>query len=124
MAFENLTGPKSLQASADLSAYQFRFVKLDSNAQLALNTTAGGRVLSVLQDKPTAQGEPGQICGPGSHTKIKAGGVIAAGGLIASSNEGKAVAATTGAHILGYNAGPVSADGDIITMVFQPDGTL
>lgn len=79
----------TFQASADLSTKQFYFVTLNSSKQIAV---AGSNVecLGVLQDKPSAQGNGGQVRVFGI-SKVQCGGSFNAGDKIASDASGKAV---------------------------------
>lgn len=128
MASDIIVGPISIPASANfnttfagLTSRQFTFQKVDTNGQLAA-PSSGGNVVGVLQDKPTAQGQPGQICGPGSVTKVVAAAAIAAGALVSTDSSGKAVTSTTGAEILGQALEAVSNANDIFRVRFMPMG--
>lgn len=123
MASETIVAPISVPASADLTSYQFRFMRMDSNGQLALPPIAGGPVIGVLQDTPNAQGRVGQICGPGSVTKVVAGASITKGYYIATDTNGKAVQAVSGNIILGQ-AEDSGSSGDRIRLRFMPLGRL
>ena len=123
MATDCILGPRSLPASGDLSTKQYLFMKIDTNGQLATNTTSGAWCPGVLQDKPTAQYQPGTICAPGSFTKITSAATLTAGQQIMSNNAGKAVAATSGSHILGIALEGASS-GDIFEILYQPMGKL
>lgn len=118
MATEIVLQRMSLPASADLSASQYHFTNINSSGQLAINTTAGGLVAGVLQDKPFAAGNPGNL-GIGGGTKIILGGTVAAGANIASSATGTAVTAATGNVILGICV-KGGAAGEIGEMIFNP----
>lgn len=123
MASDLIVGPKSIEASASLTAKQFYFIKIDTNGQLASVASTGGRSIGVLQDKPTAQGQPGQVCRPGDISKIVLGGTVAAGDFVMSDSNGKGVVCTSGSHILGQ-ALDGGDSGDIVRIVFQDMGEL
>jgi hypothetical protein len=82
----------SLPASADLSAYQFRFVEV-TTGELTLCDAAGDFAVGVLQDKPDAAGKQGEFVyfGP---TKMVAGEAISVGDLLTTDDEGRAVVCT------------------------------
>jgi len=123
MASDLIVGPKSIQANLAMTSYQFRFVRVVNSSgtgQLALPTN-GGLTIGVLQDKPTAQGEPGQVCRPGDITKIVLNYGGTAGDWVMSDANGKAVAAVSGAQVQGQLLDSGSA-GDIVRMVYQPLG--
>jgi hypothetical protein len=88
----------AISASADLSAHQFKLVTLDGSAELAL--AGAGVDCNVLIDKPDAQGVKGTILLNGIG-KVKAGGAISAGDMLASNASGLAVAAATTDMIFG-----------------------
>lgn len=122
MAYEaNLQSVAGLTASADLSAYQFRFVKVNGSGQVELNTTAGGICDGVLQDKPTAQTHSATVAFSGV-SKVVASTSINAGALIASTTVGKAVTATTGQTVLGRALEAAGADGDLISVLLNTNG--
>ncbi|MEM7806281.1 MAG: hypothetical protein AAF545_15330, partial [Pseudomonadota bacterium] len=110
----------TLEAGADLSAVQFHFVVIDSDAQISAAGN-GAAAVGVLQNKPAAAGRGASVA-VGGVTRVECGGTIAAGADIGSDANGNAVAATTGDTILGV-ATEGGASGEIIAMIFQPRGT-
>jgi hypothetical protein len=122
MASDSIWGPKSIPASADLRAYQFRFMRLDSNGQLAL-PHLGSFAITVLQDKPTAQGQPGQCCRPGDITKVYVATSLSQGDYVATDATGQAITCVTGDVILGQSLDTVTVNG-IARIVFQPMGKI
>jgi len=88
----------AIDASTDLSAHQFKLVTLDATPELAL--AGAGVDCNVLIDKPNAQGVKGTIL-LGGIGKVKAGGAISAGDLLASDAAGLAVVAATTNAICG-----------------------
>lgn len=121
MALEVLHGMKSIVATASFASKQYTFVTLDSNGQAA-TPSAGAGAVGVMQDKPAAS-DPGAVCGPGSITKVVAGGSFNAGDMVMTDGDGKAVVATTGSKVLGRATSSGSAN-KIATILFQPEGTL
>lgn len=119
MAFE-IVRMKSIKATSSLAASQYLFVKLDSNGQIVL-CGSGQYAIGVLQDKPAA-GDPGAVCGPGDITKVQCGGTINAGGDVSCDSSGKAVAATSGAYVLGQ-ALTAGANLSMATIIYQPKGS-
>lgn len=123
----------SWPASGDLSSNQFYFVKLNSSKQLAVASGAVGEpVLGVLQDKPDAATRAGAVrCG--GLSKVVAGGTIAAGDLLASDANGKAVKYTkatvftgtpyivSGSMVLGVALAGASS-GETFPMLVSPRG--
>lgn len=85
----------SLEASGDLSANQFRFVKVNSSGQTEQATAAADAIVGVQQDKPKVQGEASGVLINGVSIMI-AGGTVAAGAVVTTDAQGRAVAAATG----------------------------
>lgn len=103
-------------AGADLRALQFTFVKVNGSGQIIGNTTSGGKVLGVLQNKPNT-GEPADVMINGG-SKVIAGAAITAGADIMSDAAGKAItAATTGSTIAGTAMDSVAASGEVCSVV-------
>lgn len=117
MAFEIPGQPKApLTAAADLSAKQYRFVKL--TADLAVNVCSGATdcPAGVLQDKPTS-GQAAEVMEFGI-TKLVAGGSISAGDRIKTDANGAAVKITEGTDTTHYSVGHAlmgAASGDIFS---------
>jgi hypothetical protein len=86
----------SIDAAADLSASQYRFVWFDGDGQ-AVAATAGGPGL-ILVDKPTREGEGAAVILVGK-SKVEAGGNIAAGASLAAGAAGVAVTAGAGTRV-------------------------
>lgn len=105
MAFED-QGPATLNlsfvAAADLSAAQFKFVKLDSNGKIVVCDTDGEVALGVLQDTPKS-GQAGNVCLYGiTKILIAQSEVIGAGSAVGTSTAGTATktdSTVTGADI-------------------------
>jgi hypothetical protein len=86
---------RTYEASGDLSASQFCFMKLDSNGQIAVATEGSGSIVGVLTDKPAARGRAGRVVWAGT-TMVKAGGTLVPGDRVSCDSTGKAVALGTG----------------------------
>lgn len=124
----------TLIAAADLTGKQFYAVKIDSNGKAAL-CGAGERASGVLQNNPNA-GEAGTVRISGI-TKMKAGGSITAGALVAADANAKAKAAVLartdtsdgggavdpliGSNVIGI-ATTGAADGDLLSVLLQIGG--
>lgn len=122
MAVERPGTMASYQAAADLSDWQFRFVKLDSNGQIAKISAATDIPLGVLQDKPAAQGRAGAVMLDGM-SKIVGGANLAKGDIIGTDNQGRAVAVVAGTDTTKYAVGICrtdnSAAGGLISAEFD-----
>src|SRR5581483_6913274 len=113
---------QSLEAAADLSAKQYRFVTIDSNGQAAL-ATRGALAVGVLQDKPNAAGRVGAVrTVSGLPTKIVLGGTVTKGQALVSDAHAAAVNASSSDNAyLGF-AMESGSSGQIIAMLWQPRG--
>ena len=97
MAFENpLYCPPGLVAGADLSAQQFRFVKLNGTGlQVVVCNAAGESAFGVLQDNPDAVGKAASVATLGV-SKVLAGATVVPGDQIKTDALGRAVPASKG----------------------------
>lgn len=78
----------------DLSAKQYHFVDMDTDGDIVAVSTAGGKVLGVLQNNPDGSATQDKLAtvAVAGITMVKAGGVINPGAWVKSDNAGKAVA--------------------------------
>jgi len=107
----------SMVAEADLSTHVFKFVKHGANAEGMLLADGTGSVIGVLQNKPP-QGQPGAVA-IGGKVRVRAGGTIAVGATVTTSNAGLAVAGSTG--ILG-TAATAGVNGQLMEVFFSKTG--
>ena len=121
MAFENSKTIITLEAAADLSAKQYYFVAVDSNGKAAL-TGDDGNPIGVLQNTPAA-GEAASICTAGV-TKCYVGteSGIGTGYNIGCDSNSAAKVSDTGSYRLGVSLEDPTANGDIISILFQKNG--
>lgn len=109
----------SVLAGEDLSAKQYRFVKLDTDGTLIACTATADRPLGVLQNSP-GDGQVGLVCVSGV-TKIIAGGSASVGNPVFTSASATAVtAAVGGAASAMYVAGTFlegAAAGQVVSAV-------
>lgn len=119
MATENLVSSVPLPVAADYSTTgQYLFVDVNSSGQAVVIAGQGLNAVGVLQDNPGAAGRVGRIA-IGGFVKCKAGATIAAGARITTGADGRAETAATGDFVLGTCIAG-GADGEIITILFQP----
>jgi len=121
MAINNAQVSVTLEAGADLSAKQFFFVSVASDGQVD-PTGDGAAAVGVLLNDPSAAGRAAEVC-IGGLTRVSAGGTVAAGAAVASDTAGEAVTAASGDVILG-TAVTGGADGEVISIIFQPRGAV
>jgi hypothetical protein len=112
-----------IEASADLSAHQFKFVTIDSNGQAAV-AGAGVSIAGALQNKPDAQGKACTIWGPGTVTKAIAGAAVAQGADVTPDATGRAVTSASGNYIVGKALKAAANANEIISVfITQPGRT-
>jgi hypothetical protein len=105
MAYDNILECVTIPANADLSTGQFYCVALSTDSQAAYQTTAGGVVAGIVQDKSTAAGHGAVVAVKGItkavvDTSTSAG--LAAGAALSASTSATLVSYTTlGAYVVG-----------------------
>jgi len=113
-----------IPASADLSALQYHFVRIDASEldnEIELVATAGGQALGILQERPkasTAQWVRVRVKGC---SKLVYGGTIARGASIQSDSDGEGLTASTADYVLAY-ALESGADQDLRHVVVNCPG--
>jgi hypothetical protein len=122
MAYEQTLRTVGVPASADLSASQFCFVVVNSNGQLAA-PSAGGDADGILQDKPNAQGQIGEVGILGISKAVVGTGGVTAGDLLAVTAAGKVVTAAATNKIVG-RALATGAENTIVPVLIQQKGAV
>lgn len=125
MAWENVKSRiPSLVASADLSANQHLFVIVDSNGKVAVNSTAGGIVDGVLQNKPAAANRTAEVAAldGASVSKVYSGAVVTKGSRVQSDAAGKAIDAATTKYSCGKALEAASKADVLIPVLLVPYG--
>lgn len=87
-------------AGADLSAAQYKFVKLATDGEYDLATN-GVQAEGVAQNDPSAQGRALSVATAGIAKVVVGTGGLSAGDAVASDAGGVAITAATGDAILG-----------------------
>ncbi|SDP33350.1 hypothetical protein SAMN04487914_10895 [Arthrobacter sp. ok909] len=108
----------SAPAAADLSALQYKAVKLDSTGKVVAATAATDVILGVLDNTPVS-GELASIWLRTSNGtfKVKLGGTVAVGDAVTSNGSSAGITTTTaGNQIIGY-AVQAGVSGDIIEVM-------
>lgn len=118
MAFN---GPQTripgLVAGADLTAAQYRFVKLSAAKTVILCAAVTDHPIGVLQNTPDNT-EEATVCAIGV-TKVSADAALTAGAAIGTSADGQAAAYTvadTTKYIVGHVIAGTAAAGEIATV--------
>jgi hypothetical protein len=112
MAYEIPGFVVSLEAAADLSAHQYKFVKLNSSGQIAAIAAATDIPVGVLQNKPAAAGDVGEVMVLGV-TKLQGDADLVKGNQIGTSADGQADAKTAGTDTTEYAVGQVLEDNSV-----------
>jgi len=113
MAVESNLTCKTYEATGDLSAAQFKFVKFDGNVgatgcpRVIVCTAATDKPAGVLQDKPTTTGEACLVAIYGE-TKVQADASLTVGTAIGTSADGQADAKVVGTDTTEYIVGHIT----------------
>ena len=113
MALDSNLTCVTLEAGGDLSAGQYRFVELASDAQVDVASAAGGDAVGVLQNDPSAAGRVATVAVMGV-TKLVAGAAVAAGDKLQAGADGRGLTAASGDVVLGRALTAASQAGDVI----------
>ena len=105
MAYEEALTCITLPASGDLSSYQYHLIYASTSKQATLQTTKGGYVAGILQDKSTAAGIGSKVAVFGV-VKVAAGGSATTGfdigtQLVCSTSGIATVYTTAGSYVFG-----------------------
>jgi hypothetical protein len=108
---------ESMIAGEDLSSHQYKLVKVSAENTVARQTTAGGNIFGVLNNKPE-NGENATVV-VGGATRCFAGGTIAAGNEVSVTASGTATAALSGDYIVGTAISAVASGSNFIMLITQ-----
>lgn len=104
MARETNLVTVSMKAAADLSSYQYHFVKVSAAHTVAACSTDGELPLGVLQDDPDEAGQAACVAVSGV-TKVVLGETVTAGEECKVASDAEAIGADTGTtagdHVVG-----------------------
>lgn len=109
MAYERPLLSITLPAGADLSAAQFKFVKLNSSGQAVVCAAVTDIPVGVLQNKPDTTGKAAEVMVAGI-TKVQGDVDLVRGNQIGTSVDGQAAAYTAGTSTTSYIVGQVLED--------------
>lgn len=108
----------SLDAAADLSALQYRFMKVSGNRAVDKAAASSDNLLGILQNKPTDPEVALVKIAGGSKLEVDATTDIAAGDKLTSDANGKGIKTTTAGHEVGAIAlEAATEDGEIISVL-------
>jgi hypothetical protein len=115
MAIYNDGTDVTYAASADLSALQYYFVKLDSSLEVVACGANDEDMLGVLQNKPTAQGQEAEVRIDGV-TKLKVNEAVAINQQLTPTSTGNAEVVDAAAEFVTARAmSAATAQNDIVT---------
>lgn len=117
MAYEEILVTTTALAGADLSAAQFKFVKLNSSDAAVLCDTAGEQAYGILQNNPASGGEA--TIAIGGISKFAAGDTVAAGATVSTAADGEGVTSATADHIFLGICREGAGDGEIGSVDFR-----
>lgn len=115
MAFEVKGFAFTAEAGSDLSAAQYKFVKVAADGQIDVVVGPGVSHDGVLQNDPAAQGRAGTVV-KGGIVKVIAGAAIARGAELQIDAQGRAITAT-GHESVGRALEAAGTAGDRIAML-------
>jgi len=110
-----------LQANADLSSYQHRFVYLAAAKKVSYCATQGMNAVGVLTDAPDTAGDAANVAYRGV-AKVEAGAAVAAGAAVMTDSVGRCITAADGGRVLGYAIFAASGAGEKISVALQCGG--
>lgn len=93
----------TLNAGADLSTKQYRFVKLDASGNAVVCAAVTDKPVGVLQNNPTS-GQAAEIVVIGL-TKVSTDAALAIGDLVGTASDGQAAAYVAGTDTTKYVVG-------------------
>ncbi|MFA5731857.1 MAG: hypothetical protein WC934_07620 [Acidithiobacillus sp.] len=118
MAGQSKLFSDSLLAAADLSAKQYKFVKLTDDR--TVNVCGNGEAMyGILQNDPAAAGRPAEVMVYGI-SNLVLGGTVTAGAYIGSDGNGDGVAVTADHAEYGAIAREGGDDNDVISVLLIP----
>lgn len=123
MAVHNYLMVQSFKAGEDLSDKQNFFLKLNSDGEVIL-AVAGDAALGVNLENAEEDETTGAVTISGEKVEIAIGAAVAAGALLTSDAQGRAVTATTGNAVNGIALQAGTAAGQLVSMLFRPNGVV
>lgn len=118
-AYNTITVP----AGADLSARQFRFVKLDSSGNAVVCSATGEQALGVNTGKPDASTKPTPVQ-IGGVAVVECGGSVTAGDKVMTDTVGRAITQTGINNVLGVAMASGSTSERIPVAMAGSDGAV
>lgn len=112
-----------LIAAADLSAFQYRVVRLSAarTVNVASHNLAASVLgpVGVLQNKPNAAGRAASVAREGL-SKAVAGAAVTVNQMVTHDGSGYVIDAVSGSNVIGRALEAAGAAGEVITVQLQP----
>ena len=118
MTYEIPGFTRSFQAAGDLSAQQYKAVKL-SGATIVAVAAVGDRHIGILQNKPSVAGAAGTVMVSGV-TRAVCDAAIAAGVPVYLAADGRVSATATSASRVGFSESATTAANQHISVLLLP----
>jgi len=106
MAYEIPGTTLTLEAAGDLSAAQYKFVKINTDGQAEVCSAVTDQPIGILQDKPAAKGRVAQIMVDGI-SKLSSDAALTLGQKVGTSVDGQGAAYAHGTDTTKYIVGTV-----------------
>ncbi len=122
MSKQSNLNSRSVEAAVDLTATINRFVKLDSSGQMVECGVQGETTYGVLlSENINVQGKVGQVA-VGGVARVVSSGVIGAGVLVTTGDDGEAEIALAADHVAGVTRNAAAAAGDYLEVDLDATG--
>lgn len=116
MAIEDGLLTVTREAGADLSSKQYHFGLVASDGKVDAVGSAGADATGVIQNDPSAEGQP-CVLGVAGISKVVSGAGVTAGVKVQSDANGRAILAASGDHVLGQAMTGSSNNGEFIEVL-------
>ena len=120
MAYEKGGLILNFEAAADLSAKQFRAVKMATGGKVDIFSGATDVPIGILQNKPTS-GQTAEVMVFGV-SKVDSDAALAVGDLLAGQTDGQLEVADSGDYIVGQCVFASGAAGDLASALITVPG--
>jgi hypothetical protein len=119
MAFEKGGLIVNFEANADLSAKQYRAVKMVTGSKVDVCSAATDVAVGILQNKPSAAGQTADVMIFGL-SKVDSDAALAVGNLISTSSDGQLQVAVATNYPIGHVVFASGAAGELATAIIAP----
>ena len=122
MAYEIPVQKMTFSAAADLSDYQYHFVKISADNTVAICAADTDVPIGILQNAPSAAGDACEVMTFGV-SKLMVGSDITAGELVGTDAAGEGEPKTIGTDTTKYVCAQAivgADDGEYATVIFSP----